>query len=214
MTTRSNLRTAPEHSTANPPFGRRVTALTRAWTVRQPAASFSRASANTISPALSETGKTLLPRSTLSGTPRPSKYSITARGGNAANDANINRGLPGIFSRNSSRVQSLVTLHLPLPVMPSLRPRFSSRSKRVTAAPSLAAVAAVIIPAAPPPITATVTEGCAANALPHTSVLGFVIYIIFIPDVFELFKALTYIIRLFACHRHDYRIDYRKRSNK
>ena len=111
--------------------------------------------ARTISVALSETGKTLFPRSVFSGTPSRSEkkaFVLSLSKRRIAEKRNFPFAV--IFPINSSGVQSFVRLHLPLPVMPSLRPRRAFRSKTVTAAPLSAAKTAALIPAAPAPIMA------------------------------------------------------------
>ena len=72
--------------------------------------------AEEIRQALSDTGNTRRPRSTFSSTPRLSNSSMVFAGGNAPSDENRKRGFVRTWCKNSSAVQSLVTLQRPLPV--------------------------------------------------------------------------------------------------
>ena len=111
-------------------------------------------SASTISDALSDTGKTLFPRSVLSGTPRFSKNSIVSAVPKSENAEKRNLPFAGTFEISVSRSQLFVTLHLPFPVIISFLPGRRFFSITVTALPPYfsAAAQAAISPAAPPPI--------------------------------------------------------------
>ena len=101
----------------------------------------------------SDTGNTRLPRSTLSGTPSPSKKSIASCPSKRENTEYKNRGFCGTWASSSSQVLSFVTLQRPLPVMFTFLPRRSFGSSSVTYAPLRAAQIAAIMPPAPPPMT-------------------------------------------------------------
>ena len=64
-----------------------------------------------------------------------------------------NLGFDITLERSCSQPISLVTLHLPFPVINNFFPSFSFFSYSVTVFPFLAAVIAAIMPAAPPPTT-------------------------------------------------------------
>ena len=102
--------------------------------------------------ALSVTGKTRLPRSVFKAQPWLSKKALVFSGGNAVMALYRNRPFLGVFCRTSSAVQSLVTLHRPLPVISSFLPGRSLRSKTRTFCPRFAAVMAAKRPAGPPPM--------------------------------------------------------------
>lgn len=127
-----------------------------------------------MSPALSETGKTRLPRSVLSGTPSPSKKALVSAGMKRVSAPYRKRPLVGTFAMNSPiSGQSLVRLQRPLPVIESLRPQTGFFSNSVTRAPACAAAPAAIIPAAPPPITATCLISLSAKlSLPCPAILN------------------------------------------
>ena len=105
--------------------------------------------------ALSEHGKTLLPRSVFSSSPFSRKNCITAVGGKAVSELYRKRPSPGIWASTSLTSQSFVRLQRPFPVMRSLRPAFLFFSAKITDAPCSAAVRAAIRPDAPAPITTT-----------------------------------------------------------
>ena len=67
--------------------------------------------------AFSESGNTLLPRSTFSGSPFSSKKRIVFAGGKACAAPIKNFSPRTTFSKNVSGLQSFVTLHLPFPVI-------------------------------------------------------------------------------------------------
>ena len=102
---------------------------------------------------LSEQGKTRLPRSVLSRKPIDSKYSLTADGGHEYAAEYINFAPLTVEESHSDTSQSLVRLHLPLPVINSFLPALELRSITVTSAPPRASSAAHISPDAPAPMT-------------------------------------------------------------
>ena len=162
--------TAPAGRLSSP----RDTPTTRPWASRSSSAlprrrttpSFFRAKnkASITSAARSEQGKTRPPRSVFRGTPKASKYSITAAGGNRVTALYRKRPFRVTCASTPSGVVLLVRLHRPLPVMYSLRPSFSLGSRSTTAAPARRAASAAIIPAAPPPTTTTGV--CVIGSLP------------------------------------------------
>ncbi|MPM92768.1 hypothetical protein SDC9_139904 [bioreactor metagenome] len=85
-------------------------------------------SASRISFALSETGKTLPPRSVFSFTPADSKKAIVSEGLNADIAEYKKRPPDGMFSITSRTLLSFVTLHLPFPVIKSFLPGSLFRS--------------------------------------------------------------------------------------
>ena len=99
----------------------------------------SRSSAAVMSNDRSDTGNTRLPRSTLSGTPSPSKKSMASCPSKRENTEYKNRGFCGTWASSSSQVLSFVTLQRPLPVMFTFLPRRSFGSSSVTCAPLRAA---------------------------------------------------------------------------
>ena len=103
--------------------------------------------------ALSDAGNTRFPRSVLSFSPCDSKSSIVCVGDRRFSAEYRNLPSPGIFSINVLISQLFVILHLPLPVMRSLRPSSRFGSSSITRIPRSAAVAAHIMPAGPPPMT-------------------------------------------------------------
>ena len=111
-------------------------------------------SASTISAALSETGKTLFPRSVLSGTPSDSKKLITSLGSKPEKAEYKNLPFFGTLAISVSTPQLFVTLQRPFPVIISFRPGRSFFSITVTVAPPSLylkfALHAAISPAAPP----------------------------------------------------------------
>ena len=124
--------------------------------------------ASTISTALSDTGKTRLPRSVLSGTPLSSNSAIISCGVKAVTALYRKRPFSGTLAINSSTEQLLVTLHRPLPVIITLRAGRGLRSMTVTACPCRAAAPAAMQPAAPPPMTNTFIERSPFRPFSHT----------------------------------------------
>ena len=130
--------TAPAGRLSSP----RDTPTTRPWASRSSSAlprrrttpSFFRAKnkASITSAARSEQGKTRPPRSVFRGTPKASKYSITAAGGNRVTALYRKRPFRVTCASTPSGVVLLVRLHRPLPVMYSLRPSFSLGSRSTT----------------------------------------------------------------------------------
>ena len=124
----------------------------------------------------SDTGKTRLPRSTLSGTPSDSKKAIVSRPSQREKALYKNRPLCGTWAKSSSQALSFVTLQRPFPVIFSFFPSRSFGSSSVTATPLRAAQIAAIIPEAPPPITNSslfifdLAEN--AEAIPHMLQFG------------------------------------------
>ena len=108
-----------------------------------------------MSRARSETGNTRSPRSTFKGTPRSSKKAIVSWAVKPWNALYKKRPFRGTLRMSPSTSQQLVTLHRPLPVMLIFVPQWRPFSSRSTWQPWPAAVAAAIMPAAPPPITTT-----------------------------------------------------------
>ena len=97
-------------------------------------------------------GKTLSPRSVTSGTPLSSKNSKSSWLKNLAKLLRRNLLSEPIWLRNSFRGAIFVRLHLPFPVIRSLRPAWSIFSRRTTWRPSCEADMAAIMPEAPAPM--------------------------------------------------------------
>ncbi len=114
-----------------------------------------RRKAFTISLDWSDTGNTLCPRSTFSGTPASSKNACTCVLENRLKAVYKNFPLCKKLAIISSRSLAVVTLQRPFPLMSIFLPSRSFFSKSVTVAPCSAAVMAAIIPLAPPPIINT-----------------------------------------------------------
>ena len=97
-----------------------------------------------------------MPRSILVFTPISSISAIVSYGIKAENAEYINLGFVTTFEIKSSKSkQAFVTLHLPLPVIITLRAGREFFSIIVTSKPRFAAVAPAIKPDAPAPITIT-----------------------------------------------------------
>ena len=112
-------------------------------------------SASTMSAALSDCGNTRRPRSVFSGTPSFSKKSIVSDGLKRENAEYKNFPPCTILDISVCTSQLFVRLHLPLPVIISLRPGREFLSYIITSRSRRAAQPAAISPAAPPPITIT-----------------------------------------------------------
>ena len=158
---RSPIRTPAMRGADSSPFTSASPVTSPVW-LRTPAARQVRTSASAMSPARSDTGKTRLPRSTFNAMPHPSKKVRVSCVSKPDRALYRKRGFVSTCRRNSSRSQSLVTLHRPFPVMRSLRQGRSPRSRRSTppsGSPAVckvwAAAIAAIMPAAPAPTTST-----------------------------------------------------------
>ena len=147
--------------------------------------------------ARSDTGKTRFPRSVFKGHPRLSKKVFVCSGANAVIALNRNRPFLGTFCKTSWAVQSLVTLHRPLPVISSFFPSLPFRSRSRTRFPSFAAVMAAIIPAGPPPIT-----------MPSYFIFLYLLLvdIILIPDMLQVFEGAAQFLLPFRGNRNDQRV--------
>ena len=117
---RSPIRTPAMRGADSSPSTSASPVTSPVW-LRTPAARQVRTSASTMSPARSDTGKTRLPRSTFNATPHPSKKVRVSCVSKPDRALYRKRGFVSTCRRNSSRSQSLVTLHRPFPVMRSLR---------------------------------------------------------------------------------------------
>jgi len=114
----------------------------------------------------------------------------------------LNKNLPlcTVFCMTFSGSQSFVKLQRPFPVIISFRRGLSFRSNTRTFEPHSAAVMAAIIPAAPPPTT-------------QTSIVGFFIDIVFVPNLFQFLKGFGNAGFALA-HSNDQGIDQAERRNQ
>src|SRR5699024_10900671 len=142
------------------------------------------------------------PRCTTVGTPSSSSSARSAPASNVRTAAFKKRGFRGTCAKNSSKSATLVTLQRPLPVIYSFFPSFSLRSSSTTRAPSRAAKSAAIMPAGPPPTTAT-----------SFSVLAEV-DLIFIPNSFHQPEMFRQVFPPAQAHRHHQRVDQRQRRGE
>jgi hypothetical protein len=85
--------------------------------------------------ALSDCGKSRLPRSVLSGSPCDSKKAMVSAGEKRLSALYRKRPSPGTLAMKVLTSQLLQRLHRPLPVMRSLRPSLSFGSSRTTLLP-------------------------------------------------------------------------------
>ena len=143
-----------------------------------------RHSASTISTALSDSGKTRLPRSIFSGTPCSSKKSIVSDGIKREKAPYKKRPFTGTFAiRSLSKLHALVTLQRPLPVIITLRAGRALRSSSSTLLPLRAAAPAAIRPAAPAPTTIR-------SLFIFAGFLHFLVYLVFLPDLLKFIEIL------------------------